>query len=171
MEIPFEVDGLPSVYRRNDRTGRAELHVGSEVIDIQSPFRLSTHFTVRTRTGWRYEVHGHEVEIVKVLRRVWGGFRANFVHCCGRRASCRSGVRKVTTTPSGLGWRPSTDEQDRHVWAAIHAAKKHAISPDIGRPPLSFRRAPLGECCIEAPTRCRPQDRKPSVLIKVAMSQ
>jgi len=57
--------------------GTAELHVGFEVIDIQSPFRLSTHFTVRTRTGWRYEVYGHEVEIVKVRPRVWGGVRAN----------------------------------------------------------------------------------------------
>jgi hypothetical protein len=77
VEVSFVAGGLPSTFRRNDVTGRAELQVGDEVVTLQSPFRLSTHFDVRTTRAWRRTVGGHEVEIVKLRPRAFGGARRN----------------------------------------------------------------------------------------------
>jgi hypothetical protein len=75
MQISFDVEGVPAEFRRNSQTGRAELRVGDDVICLQSPLRLSTHFDFRTRQVWRRRVGEHDIEIVKVRPRIYGGLR------------------------------------------------------------------------------------------------
>lgn len=77
MDISFDIAGVPAEFRRNSNTGRAELHVGDDVIRLQSPYRPSTHFDLRTRQVWRRRVGEHDVEIVKVRPRMYGGARPN----------------------------------------------------------------------------------------------
>jgi hypothetical protein len=77
MQIDFEVAGVPASFRRNDMTGRAESQVGGEVQTIQSPYRLSTHFDIRTRIAWARRVGEHEIVIVRTRPRILGGIRAN----------------------------------------------------------------------------------------------
>ena len=79
MQLAFEVDGSPAEYRRSEWTGRSELRVGDEVVTVQSPYRFSTHFELRTGDVWRHRVADHEVEIVKVRPRFFGGYRNNDV--------------------------------------------------------------------------------------------
>ncbi len=79
MQMAFDVDGTPAEFRRSAWTGRAELQVGDDVVCLQSPYRLSTHFDFRTSTEWRERVGEHQVEIVKVRPRVFGGFRPSTV--------------------------------------------------------------------------------------------
>ena len=77
MELRFEIGGVPAVFLRNDWTGRAEVRVGNEVRELQSPWRLSTHFSFAKRTVWREQAGEHTVEVEKVRPRVFGGLRAN----------------------------------------------------------------------------------------------
>jgi hypothetical protein len=69
------VAGVPAEFRRNPHTGRAELHVGDEVIRLQSPYQLSTQFEFRTRRVRRRRLGEHDVEIVKVRQIFSGGMR------------------------------------------------------------------------------------------------
>jgi hypothetical protein len=75
MELSFNVDGRPARFRRNPETGRADLVVGEDVITLQSPFRLSTHFEVRARKVWRRRIGEHDVEVVRVRQRMFGGLK------------------------------------------------------------------------------------------------
>ena len=77
MQLNFEIGSLPAVFYRNDWTGRAEIRVGDEKRSLQSPWRLSTHFTFGKRTVWREQFGEHTVEIEKIRPRMWGGLRAN----------------------------------------------------------------------------------------------
>jgi hypothetical protein len=77
VELRFEIDGKPALFRRNDMTGRAELQVGDEVRLLQSPWRLSTHFSARTKKVWREQVAGHAIEVHKGRPLAFGGARAN----------------------------------------------------------------------------------------------
>jgi hypothetical protein len=75
MQISFDIAGTPAEFRRKSSTGKAELLVGDDVVTLQSPLRVSTHFNFKTTQTWRYEVGGHVVEIVKVRPRFVGGLR------------------------------------------------------------------------------------------------
>jgi hypothetical protein len=77
MMLSFEVDGEPVEFRRNYWTGRAELRCGDEVIVLQSPFRLSTQFNLRTKVVWRHRLGEHDIVIEKVRPQFFGGLRAN----------------------------------------------------------------------------------------------
>ena len=77
MELSFDVDGTRATFRRNPETGRADLVVGEEVITLQSPFRLSTHFELRTKRAWRRQIRGHDVQIIRTRSRMMGGLRAS----------------------------------------------------------------------------------------------
>jgi hypothetical protein len=77
VELRFEVGGVPAVFFRNDWTGRAEIRVGDQVRPLQSPRKLSTHFSFSTRTVWREVLDEHTVEVEKVRPWVLGGLRAN----------------------------------------------------------------------------------------------
>lgn len=77
MQVAFEVDGSPAEFRRNQWTGRSELQVGEDVVCVQSPYRLSTHFDLHTKTEWRRRVGEHEIEIVKVRPRMLGGLSSS----------------------------------------------------------------------------------------------
>ncbi|MDQ1394472.1 MAG: hypothetical protein QOF30_3449 [Acidimicrobiaceae bacterium] len=77
MELRFEVGGVPAVFFRNDWTGKAEVRVGDQVRPLQSPRKLSTHFSFSTRTVWREVFGEHMIEIEKERPRAFGGFRAN----------------------------------------------------------------------------------------------
>ena len=65
MEISLDIAGVSVEFRRNPHTGRAELRVGDDVITLQSPYQLSTHFEFQKRRVWRRRVGEHDVEIVK----------------------------------------------------------------------------------------------------------
>lgn len=75
MQISFDIAGTPAEFRRKSSTGKAELLVGDDVVTLQSPLRVSTHFNFKTTQTWRCEVGGHVVEVVKVRPRFVGGFR------------------------------------------------------------------------------------------------
>jgi hypothetical protein len=77
MEISFDIDGVPAEFRRSWKTGTAELRSGDDAVLLQSPYRLSTHFRLSTSRVWRCRVGEHDVEIVKVRPRMFGGIRPN----------------------------------------------------------------------------------------------
>jgi hypothetical protein len=77
MEICFDIAGVPARFQRSWQTGLAELHTGSDVICLASPYWLSTHFRVRRRRVWQVQVDGHDVEIAKIRPRISGGVRPN----------------------------------------------------------------------------------------------
>ena len=77
MQISFDIAGTPAEFRRQSSTGKAELLVGDDVVALQSPLRVSTHFSFKTTQKWRCEVGGHVVEVVKVRPRFVGGLREN----------------------------------------------------------------------------------------------
>jgi hypothetical protein len=72
VELRFGIDGVPALFFRNDRTGRAEVRVGNEVRPLQSPWRLSTHVSLSQRTVWCEVLGEHVLEVEKVRQRtVW----------------------------------------------------------------------------------------------------
>jgi hypothetical protein len=77
MQISFAVGGVPSMFRRNPWTGRADLQVGDGIVPLQNPMSLSTHYNVHAKLVWQHSVAGHEVEIVRVRPRFFGGLRPN----------------------------------------------------------------------------------------------
>jgi hypothetical protein len=66
MKIPFDIAGVSAEFRRSPHTGRAELHVGDDVILLQSPYQPSGWFEFRSKRVWRRRVGEHDVEVVKV---------------------------------------------------------------------------------------------------------
>jgi hypothetical protein len=77
MLVQFEIGGEPAEFRRNAWTGRADLRVGQETIALQSPYRLSTQFEWKTKQAWQARAGGHDIEIVKVRPRFFGGLRSS----------------------------------------------------------------------------------------------
>ncbi len=77
VQLMFEIDGKPAEYRRNPNTGRADLIVGDQVIPLQSPYSLGTHFDFKTRRAVKRTVDGHDIEVVKLRPRAVGGLREN----------------------------------------------------------------------------------------------
>jgi hypothetical protein len=77
MQIAFDVAGTPAEFRRNDVTGRTELRLGEEIVELQSPYRLSAHFAAGTEQVWTCRANDHDIQIVKVRPRVVGGLRDN----------------------------------------------------------------------------------------------
>jgi hypothetical protein len=77
VEVNFTVGTEAAVFRWTSMTGRAELSVGDEHVTLQSPWKLSTHYQLRTRRVWRDIVRGHQVEVVKERPRMMGGVRPN----------------------------------------------------------------------------------------------
>jgi|GraSoiStandDraft_57_1057295.scaffolds.fasta_scaffold500761_2 hypothetical protein len=75
MRLSFDVAGMPAEFHRNPWTGKAELRIGRDLVPLQSPFRLSAHFELRTRMVWRSKIGDHDIEIVKVRPRIFAGFR------------------------------------------------------------------------------------------------
>ena len=110
MQIAFDVAGTPAEFRRNDVTGRTELRLGEEIVELQSPYRLSAHFAVGTEQVWTCRANDHDIQIVKVRPRVvWRS-----------RATTRSRSRSTTRS-----WRrPSASSKaaDAPPWRALDAA-------------------------------------------------
>jgi hypothetical protein len=77
MKINFTAGDRAASFERHDMTGRAELRVGDEIVPLQSPFRLTTHFDFRTRAVWRHTIDGHDVEIARNRPRWFGGLRTS----------------------------------------------------------------------------------------------
>jgi hypothetical protein len=75
MELAFEVGGRHATFRRDPWMGSADLEVADEVVRLQSPLRLSTHFNRWTTRCWRQSFGGRQVEVVMQRPRVFGGFR------------------------------------------------------------------------------------------------
>jgi hypothetical protein len=77
MEVKFTVGTEAATFRWTSMTGRAGISVGDEHVTLQSPWKLSTHYQLRTRRVWRHVVGGHQVEVVKERPRMMGGLRPN----------------------------------------------------------------------------------------------
>lgn len=77
MLIRFEVATVPAEFRRNSMTGRAELTVGRETLNIASPWRPSTQFQLRRTKSYSCRIDGHNIEIVKRRPQFMAGFRKN----------------------------------------------------------------------------------------------
>jgi hypothetical protein len=77
MQISFDIAGTPAEFRRRSNAGKAELLVGDDVVPQQGPFRLSTHFSFKTKQTWHCQVGEQVVEIVRVRPRFVGGVRKN----------------------------------------------------------------------------------------------
>ena len=73
--ITFDVGEHQALFSRNPITGRAELQISDEVVLLQSPYRLTTHFDLRAQTVWRRQIDAHEVTITRRRSRVFGGMR------------------------------------------------------------------------------------------------
>jgi hypothetical protein len=77
MRLTFPIGATTAEFRRNAFSGRASLVVGDQVMTLQSPYRLDTHFQPKTKQAWTRTVDGHVVEIVKERPLVMGGMRTN----------------------------------------------------------------------------------------------
>jgi hypothetical protein len=77
VELTFPVGDLSAQFRRNSFSGRASLVVGDQVMTLQSPYRLDTHFQLKSSQTWTRTVDGHVVEVVKERPVVMGGVRSN----------------------------------------------------------------------------------------------
>jgi hypothetical protein len=75
--ITFEVSGTAAEFRWNRITGTAVLTVGEDQIQLQSPWRPSTHWRARTTRTWQHQAHGHEIAILKVRPLFLAPFREN----------------------------------------------------------------------------------------------
>ena len=70
MRIEFDVAGIPAEFSWSGATGRVELRVGDDVVLLESPFWLSSHYrAVRTTHVWHAGDAEHVVELVKVKPR------------------------------------------------------------------------------------------------------
>ena len=75
MVIQFDVAGDPAEFEWKSVTGAAELRVGDDTIALQSGLDPRSYFSLRTTTTWTCHPDGHDVTIVKVRSRWFGGFR------------------------------------------------------------------------------------------------
>ena len=65
------------MFRRSSVTGRADLLVGDEVVALQNPYRVSTHFAFKTERRWNVSVSGRDIEVVKGRPIFLAGIRKN----------------------------------------------------------------------------------------------
>jgi hypothetical protein len=77
MRIDFKADMTDAVFTRDPWTGRAELRVEGQTIELASPTQPGTHFTTSTREEWQAQIGSHDVTIVKTRPRFFGGLRRN----------------------------------------------------------------------------------------------
>jgi hypothetical protein len=77
VELRFEVGNEDALFTRNVATGRTRLRVGETEYPVESPFALSTHFSLRTTRTWTVLVGEHEVRMTKMRPLLFGGLRLN----------------------------------------------------------------------------------------------
>lgn len=77
MELAFEVDGTLAQFRRKASVGTAELAIGTEVVRLANPRKISTHMELGTRRTWKHRFNDHDIVIEKVRPRLFGGLRPN----------------------------------------------------------------------------------------------
>jgi hypothetical protein len=75
VEIAFSVGARVATFRRSGMTGRAEIVVDNEVLPLQSPYKLGTHWSFKTARRWRCRVGEHDVEVAMNRPRMFGGAR------------------------------------------------------------------------------------------------
>jgi hypothetical protein len=75
MQIAFEVDGKPLVFRRSWFTGSASLRVDGVEHLMQSGLDPGTHFSFELVRRWQCQVASHVVVIEKERPRLFAGFR------------------------------------------------------------------------------------------------
>jgi hypothetical protein len=64
VKVQFDVDGQPCEARRDSFTGKVELQVGDEVIQLQSPKNLGTHFALfKLRREWHHRIRDHDIVV------------------------------------------------------------------------------------------------------------
>lgn len=75
MQINFTVGNAPAEFVYSSTTGKAELKLGEDTVELQNPLRLSTQFSFRQTHTWTTQTGGHDVAIVRE-RPLWvSGFR------------------------------------------------------------------------------------------------
>lgn len=77
MRLQFQVGAVPAEFQFSSFSGRSSLTVGDEAVSLQSPLNPGTHVQASTRRAWSRQVAGHDIEIVRVRARLFGGFRAS----------------------------------------------------------------------------------------------
>jgi hypothetical protein len=75
MQINFTVGDAPAEFLYSSATGKAELRLGQETIELQNPLRLSSQFSFSQTKSWTTEAAGHAVAIVKQRPVLAAGFR------------------------------------------------------------------------------------------------
>lgn len=75
MQINFTVGDAPAEFVYSSTTGKAELTLGEDTIELQDPMKLSTQFSVKQTQSWTTQTGGHDVAIIRE-RPMWvSGFR------------------------------------------------------------------------------------------------
>lgn len=75
MQINFTVGDAPAEFAYSSTTGKAELKLGEESIELQNPLSPSSQFSFRQTKSWTTQTGGHEVTVVR-QRPLWvSGFR------------------------------------------------------------------------------------------------
>lgn len=75
MRIHFEVGSDKFTFERNNAIGTATLRAGDECVELQSPWSLSTHFSLGTTKAWNAKLLGHDITITQTRPRLLGGMR------------------------------------------------------------------------------------------------
>ena len=75
MIIRFDVAGEPAEFRRNWFTGRTELHIGGNVVLLESALNLSTQFSTKLTKVLKCRVGDHEISIEQTRPLLFVGAR------------------------------------------------------------------------------------------------
>jgi len=75
MQIDFTVGDKPAEFLYSSTTGKAELKLGQEIVELQNPLRLSSQFSLHQAKSWTTETDGHAIAVVKQRPLLVAGFR------------------------------------------------------------------------------------------------
>ncbi len=75
-DVEFPVGTARARLRRSWWTGKARIEWRGSAETVQSPWQVSTHFSLRRTKTWRLDIDGHAVEIIRLKPgRFFGAFR------------------------------------------------------------------------------------------------
>jgi hypothetical protein len=75
LEIEFSIGNLPVQLKRGWFLGGMKLTTPNEVLWLQSPWNITTHFSLRRKKAWERTVGGHLVTVEKVRPLLVAGAR------------------------------------------------------------------------------------------------
>lgn len=75
MEIEFSIGDAPARLKRGWFLGGMKIETPTEVVWLQHPAQLGTHFSLRLAQSWERAIGGHLVRVEKVRPLLAGGAR------------------------------------------------------------------------------------------------